>query len=408
MEKTEGELEKLKPGPIPEEQAARIQANIKALDDQLVDKMPDPPLLRPVQRQIERIPVQAPGKKEPPPREAVAQQQVKEAPAPAPKPAAPQPDKPAPDVAVPQAIESEQDARKSVDGAIVLLRKASHFLIQQDLKNPLAYRYRRLASWAKIESPPLHTDGLTQIPPPAPMIIGALTDLRDEGNWSGLIQNAEQKVSQFVFWFDLNCMVAEGLKQMGPDYQNALDAVCYETACFFQRFAGVEKLSFADGTPFAEAQTLKWLKAIRWDAGSGGQVAGAVSSDADDAFNAVVRKALAMGRKKQLVQAVDLLQKQMLSCTSRCRQLRWRLAIVQVLVAVKKPQLAMPHLDQIIADIDAFNLEEWDPAVALEGLTAAWKGYNAQNAKEQKVRAVEILNRIARINPAQALRMVNK
>ena len=112
-----------------------------------------------------------------------------------------------------------------------------------------------------------------------------------------------------------------------------------------------------------------------------------------------------MARKKRLVDAVNLLQQEMQSCAGRSLQMRWRLAIAQLLVGVKKTALALPHLEQILADIDQFNLEAWDPDLALEGLTAAWKGFDSQTLKEHKARAAELLNRIAKIDPAQALQL---
>jgi len=402
-EKTEEVVEQIKVAPLPAELIDRIKINVKTLDELLVDKMPDPPLLRPVQRQIERLPVQkaeAPPPSEAEPAEPV--EQPKAAPDPAPKPAA-SPAKTVP-VEAPAAIESDQDVRKGVDSALRQLRKASRFMLQDDLKNPMAYRYRRLAAWAKLEGLPPNTDGATQIPVPAPQVVSELQALRDGGNWPALIQSCEQKVSQYIFWFDLSYMVAEGLKNLGAEYQKALSAVCQETAFLLDRFAGLENLTFADGTRFAETQTRKWLQSIRSVHGGGGN--GGPSAGADDEpHTAVVQDALAMARKKRVVDAVSLLQDQMTQAVSSSRQLRWRLAIAQVLLIGKKSQLALPHIDQILMDIDTFHLETWDPALAVEGLTMAWKGYSAQAADAHKLRALEILGRIAKIDPSEALRL---
>ncbi len=405
LEKTENELLKRDAAPIPAEQAERIQANLKALDRQLAEKMPNPPLLNSLLRKVETIPVQKPKIPQAPPDAKIKDQAVKPAPrstanataaAIAPPPAAPET----------QSIENAQQMRKSIDAAMQTLRKTSHFLIQQDLKNPMAYRYRRMASWARIEMLPPHTNGVTQLPPPAPQVVNTLHDLQEAGNWPALIENAEQKIPQFFFWFDLNFMVARGLAKLGPEYTKAQVALCQECAFFLQRFPGIETLCFDDGRAFAEPQTLKWLATIRLDDNGTPSTPDHSDSSEDNRFNPIVQQALAMGRKKQLVQAVDLLHQQMLVSSSRNDRLRWRLALVQVLLATKKARLAIPHLDKIVSEIDTFTLEQWDPAITLEGLTTVWKGYHALTESEHKRRADKILNRIAQINPAEAVRLL--
>lgn len=404
MEKTENELLKLNPGSVSADQTQRIQANLDALDQQLADKMPDPPLLRSLLRQVKDIPVQQPKAPQAPP----AETKKDKGPEPPPPSSTRTPSAPvAPTASAmgPQAIESEQDVRDSIDAAVGLLRRTSHFLIQQDLTNPLAYRYRRMASWAKVETLPAHTDGVTQLPPPAPQVIRLLNDLQEEDNWPALIEQAEQKVSQFIFWLDLHFMVSKGLETLGPPYRNAWHTVRRECAWFLQHCSGIETLCFADGTPFAHPHTLQWLKEIV----PGGNGNGADPDDSpnrpEDPYNAIVQQALAMARQKQLVPAVDLLQQQMLASSSGSAEMRWRLAIVRVLLTVKKYQAAVPHLEKILSDIDDVKLDRWDPPMALDGLTTVWKGYAAQTANGYKQRADEILARIAQINPAEAVRL---
>lgn len=410
LEKTAEVLEKYTPdNPLPAEQAQRIQENLKAVDGLLMDKMPDPPMLRPVMRQVERYPVQAPEPETP--EEPAAPQEVETA-APAPKPVAPAPPaapkapRPEPAAEVPETPETEQDARKSVDAALTRISQASRFLLKNDLKNPLAYRYRRMASWSKVTALPPNTDGATQIPPPPPQVMGALNELIDAGNWPALIQNVEQKLSQFIFWFDLSYLVAEGLKSLGAGHEKALTAVCQETAYLVQRLPGVEALGFSDGTPFADSDTRKWLQRIRFgEGGAGATGTGTADDGGDSLLSDSIAKARTMARKKQLVAAIDLLQQEMGKSSSRCFKMRWRLAIAEVLLSVKKSQLALPHLEQILADIDEFNLEIWDPSLAMEGLSTAWKGFNALSADEHKAQATALLHRLAKIDPAEALRL---
>jgi type VI secretion system protein VasJ len=392
LEKTEDALQQIKIDPLPARQIERVRTNLGILDRELVDKLPDPPPLLPVQRLVERLPV----RQENAPEIVIPEASpVITAPATAPTPARKAP--------VPATISNDQEARKGIASALHELRQASHFMLQQDIKDPMAYRYRRLAAWAGLEVSPPHTDGATQIPPPPPQLVSELNAFREAGNWSALILNAEPKVSQYIFWFDLGHLVAESLENLGPAYSPALTVVSQETAYLLQRFPGLADLSFTDGSAFADAGTQSWLQHI------GGTRAietdpAAKETDADEmSFDAVVRQAMAMAGKNQILEAVALLQERMLAATSGSRRMRWRLAIVRALLAVKKKQLALFHIDHILLDIDTFHLEAWDSPLAVEGLSQAFKCFQTQADDAQKQRAMEVLERIATLNPRQAL-----
>jgi type VI secretion system protein VasJ len=407
LEKTAEVLENLNPEPIPAEQIQRLQENIRALDERLAEVMPEPPLLRPLQRQLERFPIQ---KSDAPETELVPEA----APQPAQAQAAtieqistPAPvTRPSPVTETPAVVSSSQDAQKSIDAAFQRVRQACHYILQQDARNPSAYRYRRIAAWAGIDELPPNSDGVTQIPPPAPQVVEPLMELREAANWTALIENLEQKVSQFVFWFDLHYMVAEGLKNLGPDYTSALKAVCQETAYFLMRLPGVENLAFSDEMPFADARTLAWLGRIGVGT-SGGDSGPERHSGAgqNERFNTMVQDAIALGRNKKVAEALDSLFRELQTAPSRSEQSRWRLGIAQVLLTIKKGPSALPHLEQIVNDIDTYQLEQWDPAFALEGLILAWKGFSIDERQKNQDLALDLLHRIARLNPVEALRL---
>jgi type VI secretion system protein VasJ len=82
----------------------------------------------------------------------------------------------------------------------------------------------------------------------------------------------------------------------------------------------------------------------------------------------------------------------------------WRVAIARLLLETKKASKALPHLEQILNDIDRFDLAQWDPQLAVEGLTLAWQGFSAQTAGDYKARAGQVLHRMATLDPTAALR----
>ncbi len=419
LERTETELQKLSPAPLPAEQVARIKANLAAIDALLAEKMPDAPMLRPLQRRVEALPVQAEVQvPAPAPASAPAPTTASAAPAAAAPPGGTQPAAPAPtsppaekaaDDPLNAPIGDETQAGRAADAAFQRLRQTSLFLLQHDLKNPLSYRYRRIAGWAKVTSLPPHKDGATQLVPPPPPVAEALCAQRDQGQLEALIQNAEQKFSQYIFWLDLNRYVAEALGDLGSGCEAARRAVCQETAAFLERYPDLATLRFSDGTAFADPQTKGWLKRLRPAGPEGGEAAagptaGSAAGTAADPIAAALEQARALARKKELAAAVALLQQPMQQSAGQSSKLRWRLAIVELLLEAKKAPMALPHLERVLADIDTFRLEQWDPALALEGFTIAWQGFSAAGG-EGKGRAAGLLQRIAVIDPAGALQL---
>ncbi|WP_054031047.1 type VI secretion system protein TssA [Desulfatitalea tepidiphila] len=433
LDRMEVELQKLSPAPLSAELVERLKTHVKRIDAVLSEKMPDAPMMRSLERSINAFPVQE--QQETPPdgseatveaggvagTAAAAVRPAVSPPAPAEEnrvaPAAQESGVPgakiapqvsaASDGALDGAITDEVGARRGADAAFQRLRQVSLFLLQQDYKNPLAYRYRRIACWAKLTTLPPNADGVTQIPPPAPQVISALETLRTEGNLSALIQNAEQKLSQFIFWLDLNRWVVEALDGLGGGCQLASSAVSQATADLATRLPGLASLRFSDGMPFADPATAQWVQGLETAAPAVGvsRPPTANREDGDDLLGAKIQEAASLAGKKQLSEAVGLLQEEMRRSASRRQSLQWRLAIVRLFMEMKKISLALPHLDQVLADIDAYRLEVWEPDLALEGLTTAWQAYGAGGNNDLKARAAELLDRIALLDAAAAVRL---
>ena len=70
--------------------------------------------------------------------------------------------------------------------------------------------------------------------------------------------------------------------------------------------------------------------------------------------------------------------------------------------------MALPHLDQLLKEIETYRLEAWDPQLALEGLKLVWTGYNKQTDKGLQSNAAAVLSRIAELDPTQAVKLCQK
>jgi type VI secretion system protein VasJ len=113
--------------------------------------------------------------------------------------------------------------------------------------------------------------------------------------------------------------------------------------------------------------------------------------------------ASALANQKKLMEAVQLIQQKLHHCFSRKETLTWRLALSQILIESRRLDLALPHLDLILNDIDTFQLASWDPGLALKGLKLVWTGFSSHEDNQFQKNAETILNQIAELDPVEAL-----
>ncbi|MDJ0816761.1 MAG: type VI secretion system protein TssA [Desulfobacterales bacterium] len=400
IEKTETALERIELRQVASETLTGIHKNLSAIDAILAEQFEDPPLLRPIQRIIETIASEetVEEKVETPQPQAIAQPKQAAAAAPQPEPSAP------------QVITSDGDVRNAINTLQQTLVKIAAFLQESDAGNPMAYRYRRMAAWSQISASPPAGDGQTQIPPPSPQITQPLIELRSNAKFDAFLIAAEQRFSQFIFWLDINRWVVESMASLGNAYQPAQEAVCQETAFLLYRLPGLEDLAFNDGTPFANSNTRRWLKSIKFGAGAVTLEAAMAPPVTPTATHAVemsqaIEQAMNLAKQKKLVEAVQILHEESKKCHSKKEALHWRLALCQMLLDANRSEMAQPHLDLILNDIDRHQLTSWDPELALEGLKVVWMGFNHHTEEGSQNQAAAILNRIAELNPVVALQL---
>lgn len=423
VEKTDAALGGMSPA-ADMETLELIRQTLTELDALFKEHLPDPPPLHSIHRRIKALIEQAAKNAQSgdgaaaeafaPPGDGAAAEALekKKSPPTQMSPSPPSPPSPGASPADAEAgsLESEQDAQKQANAGFQTIRNAGAFLFEKNPKNPDAYRFRRMAAWAKISSLPPANEGKTQIPPPSAQEIKTLEDLKADNNWQVLLQTAEQKLSRYIFWFDLGRLASESLLYLGPGYQRAHQAVCDETAFFLHRIPGLEALAFSDGLPFADPETREWLRQIAM--GSASERTGDISFETDaraapgsDSMAEIIEKAKSLSRQKQTMEAVGLIREQLQGCRSEKSGLLWRMALCQILLGSEFKNLAVPHLEQVVTDIDHYRVEAWEPAVALKGLALAWSGFRSLSGNRFRQRADELLGRISRLDPAEALRL---
>ncbi len=405
IEKTQTALSLIKPEPVPQQKKEALLGHLDKIDKLFVGYLDEPPFIRDLQRTLEGLPSTTQEKPAVPETKPIAA-----APSGTQAPVVEKPMAAAPQPGV-EEMETDADAQKILASGFQTIGKASGFLIKSSPVNPQGYRFARMAVWAPIDSLPIMADGSkTIIPAPDPQSLNTIKELKEKGDYPNLLEFSESKLSEFIFWLDLNRYSCEAMTGLGGPYENAKEGICQETAGLLQRLPGLERLLFADGTPFADDETKAWLKGIGFgDVSTIMEPVTVTPSGADGQETDMMAEQIVnvqnLAKKKKLPEAIELLQNNIRASFSKKETLLWRLALSQILISSKKAKMALPHLEQILCEIDEFKLELWDPDLALKTLKAIMAGFKAHTDTEIKSRATDILGRIAKLDAVEAFKL---
>jgi type VI secretion system protein VasJ len=390
------------PAPLEPALVEEFAGDVKGLDEFLAGKTDEAPVLRDLVDAIRRLPVLEPAPEPEPAAQAAAPAAASPAGQGAPPAgglaqamarsaaASPSPARPAPGA----------DPESLLSAAFEYLGQAAGLLLASDLKDPLPYRLSRLAAWTTITGLPMAEKGVSLLPPPEDSAREALTRLAAARQPEDLVREAESRVGQYLFWLDPSRHAAQALDALGA--REAAEAVARCTAAFVQRLPGIEGLSFSDGTPFANSQTRGWLRGLSVAPADG---PGQPQSGDRPASREALDKSRELAGERKFVEAVTLLQEALRAAGSGRERFTLLVALTRLLGESGRPDLARPNVDELLRLIDEYRLEKWDPDTALQGFLAAFESLRDETDEEAKAQARLALMRMARINPAAAMRL---
>ncbi|UFS69190.1 type VI secretion system protein TssA [Geomonas sp. RF6] len=274
--------------------------------------------------------------------------------------------------------------------------------------NPLGYRLLRNALWSTVSALPPSLEGRTRIAAPDHQLAATLRELRQKRCAKHLLEVSEERLARFALWLDLNRLSFEALGHLGGSYLSAQEAVVHETCHLLLRLPGLVELSFCDGTPFADAETRRWLRqTLPASTPPSPQVVPSQEVAEGDvvALPGAVEEAQLLAREGQLTEAVHLLHEKVQGCRSGRERLVWRLSLLDFLLGVGCTDIALPQSEVVMSALDRHALEKYEPGLALSGLKLAYLALQAQKEPAQQERAQGILRRIGRLDPAEMLRL---
>jgi type VI secretion system protein VasJ len=290
---------------------------------------------------------------------------------------------------------------KVITGAAKHLRKA-------DPADVWPYRLQRTGAWLVVRAAPPVEGRATRIPPPPADQRKRLEAQLGEQQWLALLTTAEDLTGTYLFWFDLQRLVALAMDRLGVQFAAAREAVGREVVSFVTRNPTLPTLTFADGTPFADSATQTWLteETQKWSSSGGSVGPSAVNAEDEElAQRFEAARELVVGGKvpEGLSLAVQLASR---GADARTR-FRARLSVAKLAISGGKPDVARPILEGLLAEADRHQLEDWEPELCASLLSALFlcrKATSKPGSDEDSLWS-KIFGRLCRLDPAAALRL---
>lgn len=329
----------------------------------------------------------------------------------------------------PARLDEAAGRERALADALAQLHCVATAFAQADWADARGFRLRRVACWSSVCALP-ETDaenGRTRIAAPSASIVGAAKNIDGDGEPVAAVRFAEAHAQAFPLWLDLQRIAARALARAGGDGTDARREVETAVRALLARLPGLDALTFADGTPFADDATRAWLgelgaPVVAADAVSpsslplsprpspperSSPMAGeparapgdACGASADDA----VDRACAFAASGQLDLALHAIQRAIDRATSAEQRLRARVRLCELARDHWPHEVPEAFARGVIEPIRRHDLLAWNPELALDGLSAAYALLIRRDRESAHARTV--LDEIASVDAARAMRL---
>jgi type VI secretion system protein VasJ len=297
--------------------------------------------------------------------------------------------------------------------AMGIARKAALFLIEKEPQRPMGYRLMRSLRWDILEKSPPAEAGKTQLPGPAAQQRAYFQGLIAQQDWKTALEKGEAAFAAASnhLWLDLQRIVVAACEKLGEQYKEVKSAVLCDTACFIKRLPDIAALNFADGSPFCDETTKKWLSGDVMAVFSAAGRASA-ASPTGDLFEKELKKVNELVGSGKIEEAIDLLQGGIRTAKCERDSFRRSMLVGTLLLQAKQAEIAVSVLERLDQKAGVYSLEKWDPDLAVEAwslLVQAYKAARAGKPANIQVSLQEkqnsILTKVSYIDPKQALQL---
>ncbi|WP_296657078.1 type VI secretion system protein TssA [Paraburkholderia sp.] len=238
-----------------------------------------------------------------------------------------------------------------------------------------AVRLVRCVRWDAVhEVPSSNAASHTRLAEPRAELRQQLKRLVLQKQWHELLERVEGAFMEGVnhLWFDLQYFQHAALDQVGAPYSAWRELLRADFALFLDRLPGIERLSFSDGTPFADDTTLEWIArhAVVRNLEAGESVVPLpVSAQSEEGgtgdWPEIEAQARDLAARDGIEAAFAWLEALPGLKSDRHRYLQ-RLVMARLADHAGRAETALALLAELDASAMSLPLARWDPALAFE------------------------------------------
>jgi type VI secretion system protein ImpA len=287
------------------------------------------------------------------------------------------------------------------EDAVSRVISAARFLRKSEPSNPAAYLMLRGLRWGEVRALSGKVEPRLLVAPTTAMR-SQLKSLLLDAKWAGLLEACETAMGQPCGrgWLDLQRYAIEACSHLGKEYYAVETALRAALRAYLADVPEITSATMMDDTPTANTETLQWIAAQIEPSGNGAARPALRRAAPTDA---VETEAMELARSGRAEEAVALLTRQVEQERSLRGRFRLRTQLAAILVEAGCELIAQPILEELLAQIDNFRLEDWENGQIVAEPMALL--YRIQHKLEYDFSIRQPLYlRICRLDPTQALR----
>jgi type VI secretion system protein ImpA len=299
------------------------------------------------------------------------------------------------------------DGPRTRDESAAWIAAAAKQLRNDRPTDPASYLMLRGFRWGELRGGAVDPRSLIA---PNTEIRTKLRALRLDGQWSKLLDAAEEVVASPAGrgWLDLQRYVLTACDALGGEYEAVRKSIHRVLRALLTDVPDLPSMTLMDDSPAANGETLSWLRSEGLLDGEPEEVAAAPASAASRPRTLAQRDPYDVARER--VRAGDargavefLIREAAQEKSARARFIR-RTQAAEVMVGAGLEPVALPILRELVAQVEAHKLEDWEDGQTIAqpmGLLYRCLARLDGNGSDRQ----DLYVRISRLDPVQAIQL---
>jgi type VI secretion system protein ImpA len=282
----------------------------------------------------------------------------------------------------------------SPEEAAARLASAASFLRHADPRNPAPYLALRGFRWGELRQAGRPDPRLLEAPPTP--VRARLKGLLLDRQWQQLLEAAEavMETPQGRGWLDLQRYAVTACEGLGAPFAPVADAIRAELRMLLADMPDLPEMTLMDDTPAANRETQSWLRESVLDNGD--------PPAAGDGSSGPREPATITARAGSPQRAIQTIIQELEHETSRRGRFLRQTELAGVMVEADLAGVAKPILEELVAQIDAHKLEEWEAGELVARPLALLYRCLDQLGTDAALKEALYL-RVCRLDPLQAI-----